>query len=271
MLKRIISGAVFVGIITGFFFLRTLSHAYFEILILVFSAIGTFEMLRAFGSKITLAQKITAMVHSIVCVPVGWFFGMEASLYLLLLTAMLQLAFAVVCHKVVSLESVGLSLFSTVYPSALLLFMTATNAFKEFSTPALLCVFVISPFTDTFAFFVGSLLKGPKLCPEVSPKKTVSGAIGGVVGGIVGAIAICLIYSAFGGEVPPVWFFVIVGVCGAVLTEFGDLVESIIKRKVGIKDMGKIMPGHGGVMDRIDGILFACPFVFACFRLFMLF
>jgi phosphatidate cytidylyltransferase len=60
-------------------------------------------------------------------------------------------------------------------------------------------------------------------------------------------------------------------VFGSVLTEFGDLVESIIKRKVGIKDMGKIMPGHGGVMDRIDGILFACPFVFACFRLFMLF
>ena len=117
MLKRIISGAVFVGIITGFFFLRLLSPAYFEILILVFSAIGTYEILQAFSGKITVAQKITAMAHSIVCVPVSWFFGMEASLYLLLFVAMLQLAFAVMCHKAVSLEGVGLSLFATIFAS----------------------------------------------------------------------------------------------------------------------------------------------------------
>ncbi len=92
------------------------------------------------------------------------------------------------------------------------------------------------------------------------------------MGGAVGALAIYFVYGvAFSNPVPKLWATMLIGVGAALLTEFGDLVESIIKRKAGIKDMGNILPGHGGSMDRIDGILFACPFVYACFRLLLLF
>ena len=89
---------------------------------------------------------------------------------------------------------------------------------------------------------------------------------------MIGAFVIYLIYGvAFSKPVPEWWFFLIVGVLCSVLTQFGDLVESVIKRKVGIKDMGNILPGHGGIMDRIDGISFVCPIVYVCFRLLLIF
>ena len=102
----------------------------------------------------------------------------------------------------------------------------------------------------------------------------VIGGIGGLVGGVLGAAALYFIYGAVAGTydnmslVLPVYLGI--GLIGAVATEFGDLVESCIKRKVGIKDMGKIMPGHGGVLDRIDGTLFATlvtylSFIVICF------
>jgi phosphatidate cytidylyltransferase len=114
------------------------------------------------------------------------------------------------------------------------------------------------------AYFVGSTVKGPKLCPNISPNKTISGAIGGLVGGIIGAVLVCLIVHSpseyfFTEKWQEVIAYAIIGLFGAILTELGDLVESLMKRKLGIKDMGRILPGHGGIMDRIDGLLFAAP------------
>ena len=127
----------------------------------------------------------------------------------------------------------------------------------------LLLVFVISALTDTFAYLVGmtygKIRKGnvKKLCPKLSPNKTVAGAIGGLIGGAIGSVAI---YFIFGGalNLELGWLiFIAIGIVMAIATEVGDLLESLIKRRAGIKDMGKIMPGHGGVLDRIDGILLA--------------
>ena len=100
-----------------------------------------------------------------------------------------------------------------------------------------------------------------KLCPEISPKKTVEGFIGGIVTtGIVYSIAFC-IHSGF--EVSRVLFaFVLGGIC-AVIGTLGDLSASMIKRQAGIKDYGNIMPGHGGVMDRFDSVLFVLPVFYA--------
>ena len=132
---------------------------------------------------------------------------------------------------------------------------------------ALLLCFVCSSLSDTFAYLVGSFFGGKKLCPKLSPKKTWSGAIGGVIGGIVGAI---LVLAIFGSRVhlgfDNKWlFFIIVGAISSVLTIAGDLFESSIKRKVGIKDMGNILPGHGGILDRIDGISFVALFIYILF------
>lgn len=129
---------------------------------------------------------------------------------------------------------------------------------------ALLLVIVIATFTDTMAFFTGRTLKGPKLCPKVSPNKTISGAIGGLIGGVVGAVCLLAIFRAIYPAYAAVayWQVIIVGIVASVCGQCGDLFESYLKRRAGVKDSGTILPGHGGVMDRVDAILFVVPIVF---------
>jgi phosphatidate cytidylyltransferase len=132
---------------------------------------------------------------------------------------------------------------------------------------ALLMAFVVSPCSDTFAYLVGSLIGGKKLCPKLSPKKTWSGAIGGTIGGVVSGVIVYLIFKPTVNFFSPVLLFVLVGLLASIANLFGDLFESFIKRRVGIKDMGKIMPGHGGVLDRIDGTMFAIVIIYIVFLL----
>ena len=112
---------------------------------------------------------------------------------------------------------------------------------------------------------------GKKMAEKISPNKTLVGGIGGFVGGFLGAIAVYFIYNAICGTFENMAFWLlgygVTGLLAAGATEFGDLVESAIKRKVGIKDIGKLLPGHGGVLDRIDGTLFAAVPVYLIFML----
>lgn len=110
--------------------------------------------------------------------------------------------------------------------------------------------------TDSVAYFTGRLIGGPKLMPRVSPKKTWSGALGGLAAGIVGGTATLLVARAQGWDalpgLSPAAVAVLSGVA-SILSMAGDLVESALKRRYGVKDSGRSIPGHGGVMDRLDG------------------
>lgn len=111
--------------------------------------------------------------------------------------------------------------------------------------------------TDTFAYFTGFLIGKHKLCPNISPKKTVEGAIGGVAGSIL----LCTIFGFFFAQ-PYLLHTAIIGVVGSVAGQLGDLTASVFKRKMGIKDYGTLIPGHGGILDRFDSVLFTAPFVY---------
>ena len=124
---------------------------------------------------------------------------------------------------------------------------------------------------DTCAYFAGRAFGKHKLCPVVSPKKTVEGAIGGVLGTMVFGVIITLVYSvaanrmeAFTRSNIGVSMYVIIALLGcvaAVLGICGDLFASVVKRQCGIKDYGTIFPGHGGILDRFDSVMFIAPFV----------
>ncbi|MBE6774157.1 MAG: hypothetical protein E7544_08025 [Ruminococcaceae bacterium] len=115
--------------------------------------------------------------------------------------------------------------------------------------------------TDTFAYFVGSKFGKHKMSPKISPKKSVEGAIGGVVGAAILNTVLVIIFNQFVFESNPVsvWFVIPVSIALSVISMLGDLSASVIKRNYGAKDFGKIMPGHGGVMDRFDSCLFTLP------------
>ncbi|MBQ8726233.1 MAG: CDP-archaeol synthase [Clostridia bacterium] len=283
MLKRTITGLIIAFVWVAFFVLKEVFSAViiidvpdrktvdlgmliFDFLLLVMAALGSNEVLRIFKDKIIKPHRILAVLYPIVLFPMMSIFGVEWAVVITMLAILLVLAFAVPCYEKVTVEGIALTLLSMVYPSGLLVCLIAVNHLAPF--PALVLAFAISPAADVVAYFVGSLIGGKKLCPNVSPNKTVSGAIGGLIGGIIAAILVCVVFYNYPGTdhlYTYMWQEIIaygvVGLLGALLTELGDLVESLIKRKLGVKDMGKLLPGHGGIMDRIDGLMFASPLV----------
>jgi phosphatidate cytidylyltransferase len=123
-----------------------------------------------------------------------------------------------------------------------------------------LLLFTVTWFADIFAFAVGSLLKGPKLWPRYSPNKTWSGFFGGLVAASLGAIGIVALSFALPAlpDLHLAWpIAAVIGLLGGLATMTGDLWESMLKRRFGVKDSGDLIPGHGGMLDRVDGLMFA--------------
>ena len=126
----------------------------------------------------------------------------------------------------------------------------------------ILWLFFVVWSTDIFAYFIGKNLGGPKLIPSISPNKTWSGLIGGMVSAAIIGLLSTLMFE--GG----ILFFMITSALLAVIAQIGDLFESKVKRIFGVNDSGTIIPGHGGILDRIDGLMFAAPAVFLIYCLF---
>ena len=279
MLKRTITGIGIVIVTVGFFlckyfldmpvfegvFLKpvTIGDMLFDLFILIMAIVSTYEYERAFSDKLLKTEKVIIFIYpfavyiSYCFMGLGWAFGAMLFLFLLLLA---QLVFE---YDKISLESIGISLFTMIYPSTILVSLLVINRYPTLEP--LLMVFAITPCADTFAYFVGSIVKGKKLCPNISPNKTVSGFIGGLFGGMIASLLVYFIFTEKGAIFNSVFLEVLLfagaGIACALLTAYGDLVESVIKRKLGIKDMGKILPGHGGMSDRIDGLTFAAPVI----------
>ena len=118
--------------------------------------------------------------------------------------------------------------------------------------------------TDIMAYFSGFLFGKHKLCPKISPKKTIEGSIGGTLGSVV-------LSGLFGYFFAPeiLVHCLIIGVLGGIVSQFGDLTASIFKRKMGIKDYGNLIPGHGGVLDRVDSAIFAIPVCYMIYAMFV--
>lgn len=294
---RLISGACYVALLSAFFCLKVLLPApygdfAFDVLIYAFSLIGAYEMLRALKEKTTKTERILTIVYALATIPVcavcEYAFGKGfLSATICFFAFALALAFLLVAeHETTTLESVGLSLFTALYPVFLLVFLVLCNHETGIARVAkygfdsrllLLLIFIVSPCADSIAYVFGISFKKyfpKKFAPKLSPNKTVIGSIGGLVGGMLGALILYFIYNATAGSydrmatVLPI--YLIVGLLASIATAFGDLVESSIKRKVGLKDMGKIMPGHGGALDRLDGTFFATLVVYAVFEIIFL-
>lgn len=171
-------------------------------------------------------------------------------------------------------KKVVLNIFLLFYPAFLLSLMFFLNHIAEFAyfggnnnvligMMFLMMLFATTMFTDTGAYLIGSGIRGKKLCPKISPNKTISGAVGGLFSGIMASLLLFVILNfipsyaeIFATNNLSIWLFLIYGIFASIVTQFGDIFASLIKRKNNIKDYGNIFPGHGGFMDRMDGIAF---------------
>lgn len=124
-------------------------------------------------------------------------------------------------------------------------------------------IFISSWICDTCAYLVGICIGKHKLAPVLSPKKSIEGAVGGVLGSaLVGAAYGFFVVESVVQEQQITWLFVLISAVGAVISQVGDLAASAIKRNQEIKDYGKLIPGHGGVMDRFDSVIFTAPMIY---------
>lgn len=174
-----------------------------------------------------------------------------------------------------------------VYPSFFFLFFIFINHINELaltkfvdlgvdiSILVLFTAILIPMFVDTFSMLTGSLIGGKKLCPRISPGKTISGTVGGILWTLLLSSCVWLIFANISGydflwSSFPIWGYLIIVLLGSCIAVCGDLFESIIKRRAGVKDSGRFIPGHGGLLDRIDSYIFIAPYILLAFWIFAL-
>lgn len=180
----------------------------------------------------------------------------------LFLVILVLFAFIIFLNKRYNIIDISITAFGALYVSFLFSFIVLTRNL-EGGFFFMWLIFIGAWATDTFAYFSGVLFGKRKLLPSVSPKKTVEGSIGG----ILGCISITVLYGVFlvnNNYVSGMYLkdFIAIGIMNAIISQIGDLAASSIKRHVNVKDYGNLIPGHGGILDRFDSILFIAPVVY---------
>ncbi|MDR1092831.1 MAG: phosphatidate cytidylyltransferase [Clostridiales bacterium] len=298
--KRLLTGAIILTVIVAAFCLKIWVFSFFmDALILFVSVMALIEVGRAVTPRFAKPLYFIVFAHlflSYALIVIGrhtewtWLITRTGSRYSTLLYTSIELpaVFIVMLisaffFKRVTFPRIVSTAFLLFYPTILLIFLLSLNNIVpinfadahadaiDFSVFGMVALFAVSLCSDTFAYLVGMTVKGPKLCPNLSPKKTVSGAAGGLLGGVIGAMAAYLLFKyglpGYAPKMPdgaalPLFHYFIIGILGSVFTQAGDLAASYIKRYCEIKDYSNVFPGHGGFMDRLDGMIFNSVFVY---------
>jgi phosphatidate cytidylyltransferase len=265
----------------------------FDLLFWLISVMGAYEFMRAVGN-IEKWQYWTVLVTCALIIPsfvltkylINDPNDATALVVLMLVACLGAMATATILvfdRDHTTLRSTAYAELCIMYCGALASVSANINHLAANSLIAITMMFLITVGVDSLAFIVGSLLgkRFPrKLAPHTSPNKTVVGAIGGILGGVIAAVVVYFIFnylpvSSFAPEgysnftitssLHPCLVLILISIPTAVAAQLGDLFESAIKRECGIKDMGKILPGHGGVLDRFDSMLFTSVVIAICF------
>jgi len=223
----------------------------------VIAVLGAREFYRGFEAMGVHPSRIATDISILGLYAVGLFAGEEYSFYML--WVIVSVVMCLLClfrfdrHEPVDALPTMAGIFYVVFFSY---HVTLTDQSGEYGILVWL-VFLSAFGTDVFAYFTGCLIGKHKLAPKISPKKTIEGSIGGFLGSI-------LLCGLFGYFFAPFIFVhcLIIGGAGGIVSQFGDLSASAFKRKMGIKDYGNLIPGHGGILDRFDSVLFTAPMVY---------
>ena len=259
---RLISGIVLV-IIAAFLLVEGSTVLYFGSLAI--SLIGLYELYRV----MKIERSAPGFVGYAAVVAYYWIMGNREQYvtFLAIISLMILMTIYVVTFPKYGTEQITVAFFGIFYVGIMFSYLYQVREMPD--GKYLVWLILLSSWgCDTFAYCAGKLFGKHKMTPKLSPKKTVEGAIGGVVGAAVLTVIYGIAVSAFTNLTLSVPLCMAAGILGAVLGQIGDLSFSIVKRKSGIKDYGKIFPGHGGVLDRFDSVIFVAPLVELLLHLF---
>ena len=261
LLTRTISGAVFAAVVVASVVVSPWTCA---ALLMLVVGIGAFEMCRLhkiLEVKYLILSELLSLGAYVLA-------ALAALHFLLMKWLLLELVFLLIpfLFALFSTRYDHKTLFSSLYaslaflslPTSLMLFMYRTDLFGLMAGACLiLLVFCLLWVNDIFAYLTGKLLGKHKLFPRISPGKTIEGSLGGLIFTVIGMV----FFSRYVDWLPN---SAAVGMAAiaVIFGTLGDLCESMLKRQAGVKDSGKLIPGHGGILDRFDSVLFSVPFIF---------
>ena len=245
------------AIIAPFILFIFLGGRFLEAFTLILSVLGMYEFYKALREK--EFKPISAVGYTMLLIYYLINHNFETLMYIVVLATFILLIVPVINLKYTFID-VALTLLGFLYVGIFFSFIYLVNI-KEGGEFFVWLIFIGSWMTDTTAYYAGRLFGKTKLCPKVSPKKTVEGSLGGLLGAAIFCGLFGMVARKYGISVPLYHFLIIGGLCGGG-SQFGDLVASSVKRYVGIKDYSHLIPGHGGILDRFDSILFSGVIVF---------
>ena len=255
MLKRIITAIVAVIILLPVLWFS--DTFLFPIAIAVVSCIGLFEMFSCLGFKdkfvVTLPSYLMAITVPILGKVAGGATALMPTLCAVLMLYILYLlTLSVLCHSKYTMHDLAMCYMTSIY---VVCGFSSIQFLREMSSNIYLLVFIGAWITDIFAYFTGVFFGKHKLCETISPKKTIEGSIGGI---LFCSLAFVLFGIFAVQDKMEFYEYIVLAVLGIIISavsQIGDLSMSLIKRHYGIKDFGKIFPGHGGMLDRFDSII----------------
>ena len=265
MITRIITGLI--GIALAAYVIQA-GGILFAGFALGLGLIAWFEYVRAFGERGMGLTLLTGFLGIAALWYTGWQGNIELMLAAATLTVAVVLLESVLLRSSVSIVDAVTSVTGILYigfPFAYMVMLrewpdtrmiTTQLGNFEFGCALIWIMFIGTWASDTFAYFTGSAIGRHKLCPSISPNKTIEGFFGSLAGTTAAVAGLGIFFGL------PVQEMAILGLLIAVLATLGDLVESVAKRYAGIKDSGNIIPGHGGIWDRFDSVLFTAPLVY---------
>jgi len=270
MNKRVISAIIFTLIWIAILLIN--SDLFDTLVVVLLSLLAMYEYNKAFKG---VGYKPISWLGYLSCLAIFGMGGIISEEYKIMLTKIIlplglisAFSYIVVGKAKRTVIDIAVTIFSVIYIpfmfSFLKLILNMPNG-RLLITYVLCGAFV----SDTFAFLVGSRIGRTKLAPEISPNKTVEGSIGGIFGVLAAFVVLTLIANRHFGLNMSVAYWILVGSAASIAGQFGDLIASAIKRFCKIKDFGNLMPGHGGVLDRFDSLMFVAPIVYIFIKLYV--
>jgi len=264
--QRTITGVLFVTVLIGGIYYHPVS---FLLLFLLIVVAGIHELKVMFEKANISTSLVISGILGAALFSLSFAVEMDVLQPKILLSLIPLLSFLMIVElfrkKSNPLLNIGASLFSVLYmslPFALLGVLAFNNGVYNFHLP--LSVFILVWLNDTGAYLFGVTMGKHKFFERISPKKTWEGTVGGFLITMTGAYVLSIFWADM-----LAWQWIIFGALISVMAVLGDLIESLFKRSIGIKDSGNILPGHGGILDRFDAVLFAIPMAVFYVELFV--